>query len=144
MKRIYKVIFVLMFAFLFVSFNQAKADSGVTAIDGASIRVKTETSAQGLRFYAELGESVKGNEHGFYLAYGKATIIDLENAILEAGPGTPKVNGKPIFRVTVPGVNAENRYSVVLTGIPEVGYFDEISVVPFVVQEQMKYLLINQ
>ncbi len=134
MKRIYKVIFVLMFAFLFVGLSQAKADSAVTAIDGASIRVKTETSAQGLRFYAELGESVKGNEHGFYLAYGKATVVDLENALLEAGSGVASVNDKPVFRVTVPGVSAENRFSVVLTGIPEVGYFDEISVIPFVVQ----------
>lgn len=139
MKRIKNIFFVLMFAFLLVGLNQVKADGpAISSIDGASIRVKTETSEQGLRFYAELNESVKNKEHGFYLVYGKATVTDLENALLSAGAGEPEVNNKVVYHVQVPGVNAENKYSVVLTGIPEVGYFDNISVFPYYMDGQVK------
>src|SRR5690554_7376917 len=76
---------------------------------------------------------MKANEHGFYLVYGKATVTELEAAITAADGGTITLNDKTVFKVPVPGVTAENEFSVVLIGIPEAGYFDNDSVIPYVV-----------
>lgn len=103
----------------------------VSMVEGASIRVKTETSKQGLRFTATLSEGVKNNEHGFYLVYGKTTISELSNAVNNQGSNIV-INGKTVYKVTVPGYTETNQFSVVLTGIPVEGYLDSISVIAYV------------
>ncbi len=105
----------------------------VTAIEGASIRVKTENSAQGLRFTGKLSETAKNNAHGFYVVYGKTTIDDLYTAINNKVGNDIIINGKKVYEVSVPGVNSKNEFSVVLTGIPEAGYLDNVSVIAYVV-----------
>jgi uncharacterized repeat protein (TIGR02543 family) len=134
MKRFFRSLLVLVFGVFLISSINVKATSPlVEAIDGASIRTQ---GVQGLRFYATLDESVKANEHGFYLVYGKTTIAELEAAITAADGGTITLNDKTVFKVQVPGVIAGNEFSVVLLGIPEAGYFDNVSVIPYVVVDE--------
>ena len=131
MRKIFRSLLVLVFGVFLISSINVKATSPlVEAIDGASIRTQ---GVQGLRFYARLDESMKVNEHGFYLVYGKTTIAELEAAITAADGGTITLNDKTVFKVPVTGVTAENEFSVVLIGIPEAGYFDNVSVIPYVV-----------
>lgn len=134
-KRILSsVVIGVLSLFLFNSFNVKALSPLVVSIEGASIRTsESEEVKQGLRFYAKLDESVKDNVHGFYIAYGYATVDDLEDALLD---DPVIINGKNVFRQVVNGVNLENEYSIVLTGIPGIGYFDEISVIPFVVYNE--------
>jgi uncharacterized repeat protein (TIGR02543 family) len=134
MRKIFRSLLVLVFGVFLISSINVKATSPlVEAIDGASIRTQ---GVQGLRFYATLDESVKANEHGFYLVYGKTTIAELEAAITAADGGTITLNDKTVFKVQVPGVIAGNEFSVVLLGIPEAGYFDNVSVIPYVVVDE--------
>ena len=133
MKRFFRSVLLIAFAILLVNISRVSAAGEVTVYDGASIRLQTETTGQGLRFYATLDESVKANEHGFYLVYGKTTIAELKAAITAAAGGTITLNDKTVFKVQVPGVTAGNEFSVVLLGIPEAGYFDNVSVIPYVV-----------
>lgn len=130
-KNIKRFLFIVLMV-LFVNVSQVKAAGEVVAVDGASIRFKTDEVGQGLRFYAKLDETYKNNEHGFYLVFGEATVNKLEDAIVEAGSGPITLNGKEVFHVPVLGVNSNNEFSVVLLGIPEVGYFDELSAIPYV------------
>ena len=133
MKRFFRSVLLIAFAILLVNVSRVSAVGEVTAIEGASIRLQSESAGQGLRFYARLDESMKANEHGFYLVYGKATVTELEDAIVEAGSGDIMLNGKKVFKVVVPAVTAENEFSVVLLGIPEEGYFDKLTAIPYVV-----------
>lgn len=130
MKKSLRVLILgllFMLAFVGGSRNIYASDSSVTMIDGASIRVATDESGQGLRFTAKLtGESI---EHGFYLVYGKATLEDLQRVIKDK---TLELNGKQVFKVVVPGVDKDGNFSVVLTGIPEEGYLSLISVFAYV------------
>ncbi len=128
-KGLRLLILGLLFMLAFIGGNKSvyASDSSVTMLDGASIRVKTEDSGQGLRFTAKLtGESI---EHGFYLVYGKATLEDLQRVIKDK---TLLLNEKPVFKVVVPGVDKDGNFSVVLTGIPEEGYLSLISVFAYV------------
>ena len=135
MRKI-KSLLLIAFAVVLLGSAQVKAANEVVAIDGASIRTATEELGQGLRFYAKLDAAVKENEHGFYVAYGIATPAELEAAIALAAGGDVMLNGKIVYHVEVVGVTAENEYSVVLLGIPEVGYFDAITVLPYVVIDE--------
>ncbi len=83
-------------------------------------------------FSAVLDEAVKNNEHGFYLVFGEASISSLITAITEQVNDTISLNDKNVHKVIVPGVKGDNSYSVVLTGIPDIGYFDVITVIPYV------------
>lgn len=131
MKKIFRTLLVLMVGIFLVSSLNVKADTVlVEAQEGASIRTKTEISLQGLRFNATLDVSVKDNEHGFYLVFGETTAGALEAVKNDTNP---VLNGKPVFKVVVPGVTALNGFSVVLTGIPEQGYLDKLSAIPYVV-----------
>lgn len=111
----------------------------VTAVDGASIRVKTENSAQGLRFTAKLETGASGR-HGFYIVYGKTTTAELYSAISSQGNNIV-INGKKVFVVEIPGTNAQGEFHVVLTGIPEAGYLDNISVFGFVEDGGQRHLV---
>jgi hypothetical protein len=84
-KRFFRSVLLIAFAILLVNISRVSAVGEVTVYDGASIRLQTETTGQGLRFYATLDESVKANEHGFYLVYGKTTIAELEATSAQAG-----------------------------------------------------------
>lgn len=43
-------------------------------------------------------------------------------------------NGKAVYKEAVPGVTAAGKFSVVLIGIPVMGYLDDITVIPYVVK----------
>ncbi len=134
-KIIFSVLFVC-FTFLLVGTLNAKADTTtlVSAVDGASIRLAVEGEVdQGLRFYATLDDSVLNADHGFYVIYGNATVTQLEEAINVATDGEVVLNSKKVYKVAVNGADSNKQYSVVLIGIPEVGYADKITVVPYVV-----------
>ncbi len=130
MRKIIRGLLVLITGVFLITTINVKAESLlVESIDGASIRTQ---GVQGLRFYAKLDESVKANVHGFYLVYGKTTVQELETVINDS---LPMLNGKEVFKVVVPGVTDTNEFSVVLTDIPEVGYFDELSSIAYVEDE---------
>lgn len=109
----------------------------VTMRDGASIRLKTEQSGQGLRFVGSLAAGLNASEHGFYLVYGKTNISELVSAINNQN-GDLIINGKKVFHVVIPSVTNANEFSVVLTGIPEAGYLDTLSVISYVVSNGVK------
>ncbi len=131
MKKILFTIFTILCVF---SLTKVSAEEYyIEELDQASIRLKTENSLQGLRFMARLGESVKENDHGFYLVYGKSYLEDFVMAKEFNTDEVFKINDKKVFKVPVLGYSDNNYFSVVLTGIPEVGYFDEITVFSYVV-----------
>jgi len=136
MKRFFKFFIALIVSFtILLGATNTIADqdeTSFTMLEGASIRKKTETSQQGLRFTARLDVDILDNEHGFYVAFGVADVETMNQAILNAAPNV-MVNGKEAHKVVVPGYNSANCYSVVLVGIPEKGYFDNISVFPYVI-----------
>lgn len=105
-----------------------------------SLRTQTRRRPQGLKFNANLDESVKNNEHGFYLIYGPATTKDLKIALNENSEELI-INNKKIFKVTIPGVDKNLDFSVVLTGIPQSGHLDAITVISYVVDNNGKLLL---
>jgi uncharacterized repeat protein (TIGR02543 family) len=102
----------------------------IERIEGAQIRTE---GTQGLRFSAKVNDAASVQEKGFYLLKGVATLLDLEEAIAEADPitGAMSFNGKSVFKVVVSGMTPENEFSVVLTGIPEKGYMDDITVIAY-------------
>lgn len=126
------ILIVIILSLFFTIKVNALSDFYITKNDDVSIRYKTETSKQGLRFTAELSEDVKNNAHGFYIAYGHVSIGDLRTSINEAKGKDFKLNGKKVYKVEVGGVKPDNTYSVVVTGIPEKGYNDKVSVVGYV------------
>ncbi len=95
----------------------------IKLLPGASIRTE---GIQGLRFSAKVNDSTNIQEKGFYLLKGEATIADLMASL-----ATMSYNGKSIFKVVVPGVTVDNEFSVVLIGIPSIGYLDDITVIPY-------------
>ncbi len=105
----------------------------VSMFNEASIRYKTTSSSQGLRFSARLDEDVKYNEHGFYLVYGYVSIEDLKIALTNQNGNKVYINGKEVIKTVVEGIKEENTFSVVVTGVPEVGYADNISAIAYVV-----------
>ena len=139
MRRSIILGITLVFLSLFGGLFNLKAENSsfVQNIEGVSIRKKTENSHQGLRFYGKLDESVKGNAHGFYLVYGKTTLSELTEK-LDSGANPIYINGKEVYHIEIPGSTEENNFSVVLVGIPEDGYFDLISVIPYVVVNGVK------
>lgn len=119
---------LLTFSLMFLS--NLKADTNTVSLNpGASIRTATEKSEQGLRFYANLLDD-DVDEHGFYLIYGKATINDLTSALKNSSDEL-EINGKKVFKVEVEETEDDGSFSVVLTGIPEIGYKDSITAIAY-------------
>ncbi len=135
MKKLLKVIGVLVLTLILilnVTFKVSGSGNLVEVNNKASIRKKTNNQEQGLRFYATLDETVKDQEHGFYVVYGNATLVELNDAISNANNGVSTINDKEVFKVSVSGVNSNNEYSVILIGIPIEGYADRITVFGYV------------
>lgn len=126
MKRKIKLIFLSLLLVFLISTNKTlKAEnSEAQMLVGASIRVFKGELRQGLKFSAKLTGN-KNTAHGFYLVYGKTTEAELLTAL---SSDNPQINDKEVFKVEVSGVNNDHEFSVVLVGIPEAGYLDEISV----------------
>ncbi len=104
MKKLFRGLFAIVLGLFIISSFGVKADGPVLkSIDGASIRTKTEESKQGLRFYAELNDEAL--EHGFYVAFGKASVEELKTALNDE---VPKLNGKVVHKTSVPGINNKN------------------------------------
>lgn len=120
------IVLSLLFLFLVSTSSNLKAVNYKTELlPGASIRVATESTSQGLRFKAKLTGDLDV-EHGFYLVYGRLLLVEeLEDAI---DSGNLEINGKEVFKVEIAGYDTNKEFSVVLVGIPEVGYLDYISV----------------
>lgn len=139
MKFIKKAIFIFILAMVLnVNSNLLAGDDYVEVLEQSSIRLKTEDNEQGLRFYAKLSEKYKNHEHGFYIMYGKATLDDLLNASTNE-EGSLIVNEKIVYHQEIKGHNKDNTFSIVLVGIPEVGYLDFISVVSYVLVNETKH-----
>ncbi len=104
----------------------------IESLEGASIRTE---GVQGLRFEAQVLNVAEISEKGFYLLFGEATVADLELALSNpvGETGKHQHQGKDVIKVEVPGVTADNKFSVVLTGIPERGYLDSLTVIPYAV-----------
>src|SRR5690606_34497638 len=73
-------------------------------------------------------------EKGFYVVYGVASKAQLQAAINNPIGGKTILNGKEVFKASVEGIDEDNRFSVVLTGIPEIGYATKISVFAYYIQ----------
>lgn len=128
MKKTFKYLIIGFLFVLILGVSNLKAQPPKLEMEqGASIRVAKEGIEQGLRFTATLDKSMQDKEHGFYLIYGVATVEDLKTAI----NGDMIINGKVVYEVTIDGVNTNDQFRVVLTGIPEIGYLDNISVVAY-------------
>ena len=115
-------------------------DETIVMLDGASIRIGTEEKQQGLRFYANKPHSTESDQHGFYLVYGKTTKLELLDAIQNPINGKAIINDKEVFKVSVLDVEIDGSYSVVLTGIPEIGYTQSISVFAYYEKDGQTYL----
>ncbi|PII04060.1 glycoside hydrolase family 10 protein [Acholeplasma laidlawii] len=115
----------------------------ISMIEGASIRLATESSGQGLRFYANKPQSVLSDTHGFYIVYGETTRQDLLDAINNPINNEIIVNQKKVFKVEVPDVEVDGTYSVVITGIPSIGYTQKISVYSYYTNNQQTYISSN-
>lgn len=141
-NKIFKLVLVFVVGLFLVTTTIVKADSSglIETIDKASIRVDGE---QGLRFYAKVLDSSNIKEKGFYLVYGTATVSNLENAIINSSGESIILNGKEVYQVIVPGMTIDNEFSVVLTGIPEVGYLDNITVIPYVISKDEAKTFVN-
>lgn len=130
-NKLFKTIILLILAIFISSIFTVKASSEkIKIVNGASIRTKTKTSDQGMRFTAEL-LSPNSEEHGFYLVYGNSSKLELINAI-NSNYNTLTINDKEVFKVVVEGLSTDNKFSVVITGIPEIGYLDSITVIAYV------------
>jgi hypothetical protein len=141
-----RFLFVLLFIFSVVlvgSYAYAQGDSVpedcISLEQGASIRKRTGESEQGLRFRARLHPDYKEHEHGFYLVYGETTVEELKAAIA-AGEEPLMLNGKEVYKVQVTGTNENDEFSIVLTGIPEKGYLEGLTAIPYVVINGVEYL----
>lgn len=139
MRKLNKVFNVLMLAicsFFFVSYVlRADGSSYIETIEGASIRIE---GVQGLRFNAKVLNSDGIKEKGFYLLKGAATVADLEASL-----AAMSFNGKEVFKVVVPGEKADGSFSVVLTGVPSKGYLDDITAIPYVVNNSDVTFYVN-
>ncbi len=122
-KKVFVIMLILMIGIVFKGIKIYADPLPIESLDGASIRTE---GVQGLRFDARVLDSSGIVEKGFYLLKGAATVSDLTAAI-----PTMTYNGKTIFKVPVAGVSASNEFSIVLTGIPEQGYLDKITVIPY-------------
>ena len=114
--------------FTFVGFNMvntyANGDPLISMIDGASIRAQDAPGGQGLKFSATFDESLLGQTRGFFVVYGEATQAQLE-AVLENEP--MELNGKAVYKTENYDITTAT-ISVVLTGIPNGGYGNGVTV----------------
>lgn len=99
----------------------------VSIYSKTEIREANKDVSMGLRYYGIINPDFINNEHGFYLVYGTTTKSTLLNAI----ESEMIINDRVVFKVVIDKVTNEGVYSVVLTGIPEKGYDDVITVVPY-------------
>ncbi|HKM29293.1 MAG TPA: InlB B-repeat-containing protein [Bacilli bacterium] len=128
-------IFAILIAFIsFAGFSVVKGLPGepINMVPGASIRT---AGNQGLKFSATFDNSVltalgPDDDRGFFVMYGEASIGDLQLAAISPSPETYLVNGKTIIRRTEFD-KTSNEISIVLTGIPAVGYNQDITVAAF-------------
>ncbi|WP_143224699.1 InlB B-repeat-containing protein, partial [Acholeplasma laidlawii] len=126
MKKLTIIVTFLVTLLLVTPFVFASSGAP-TMIEGASIRTSGE---QGLRFYANL-ENEAVTSQGFYLVYGETSVVNLQTAISNAVEDNVMLNGKKVFKVEVENREPNGDFSVVLTGIPEVGYLDKITAIAY-------------
>lgn len=134
--KLFTLLFMLM-AFFTLSIGLSANAASVLMDEGASIRTEGN---QGLRYTATLSGNYDNGEHGFYLIYGKASKDDL---IIAKNNDDPLINGKDYKTVYVSGYTINKKFSVVLIGIPEVGYEDDITVLAFIKQNGKEILSEN-
>ncbi|NWH10635.1 InlB B-repeat-containing protein [Acholeplasma laidlawii] len=126
MKKLTIIVTFLVTLLLVTPFVFASSGAP-TMIEGASIRTSGE---QGLRFYANL-ENEAVTSQGFYLVYGETSVVNLQTAISNAVEDNVMLNVKKVFKVEVENREPNGDFSVVLTGIPEVGYLDKITAIAY-------------
>lgn len=126
-----KTLFLIFLFFIALPLNSSvfNAEGGsVTIQDGAAIRIGSETTKQGLRFYANVDTLKTIEERGFYLVYGEATLTQLQSAIEASVEGVITLNDKKVFKEIIADHNPDTgEFSIVLTDIPIEGYKDNIT-----------------
>lgn len=127
-KKNFFTFLLLIFTILTLGICLSANNDSVAMLEGASIRAAGE---QGLRYTAQLSSSYKGSEHGFYIIYGKATVADL---ITAKHNNTNLINDKEYYKKTINSYKKDLTFSVVLIGIPDIGYDDNITVLAFINQ----------
>lgn len=136
-KKVLKTFFLLI-ASLFILTSvklQANNISPVIIEEASIVRMKTIKTSHGLRFFSTLDQKRANSNHGFYLIYGKTTIAELEEALLNDN----LINDKKVIKVPVNGVDEENMFSVTLTDIPKSGFLDLITVISYVIDNNKTY-----
>jgi uncharacterized repeat protein (TIGR02543 family) len=132
LKKIFGLLLLLTVGFFLTESKTFAAPDLIESLEGAAIRTE---GVQGLRFSARVLNAEQISEKGFYILYGQATVIDLQAALDNAVGDTILHKGKEVYKVPVPGITTENKFSIVLTGIPVKGYLDDVTVIPYVVRE---------
>lgn len=130
-KKIIAILVVLILSLTTFKIKASTTDFTVEIITKTSIRIKEENTASGLRFYARLNQTNNISENGFYLIYGKADIDTLKNTLETASESDIIINDKPVYKASVNGFTSNGEFSVVLIGIPEQGYLDNITVIAY-------------
>lgn len=127
-KRLIISLFVFVaFLFAFSGFN-AKADPIVTNseihVTGASVRT---TGNAGIRFVGSVGSYDTANvkAYGIAIAYGEANAEDI---VLGA-----TVGGKSILTATANELDGEGYFYIVLYGVPEASYAQDVTARAYVV-----------
>lgn len=133
MKKLYSVFVGCVVVLMCLSFLNISAQSEkfIDVQDKATIRYKTETVKEGLKFTANVNKSATGGVYGMYLVYGKTTKEELLLKINEAQGGTFYINEKEVIHVKTSTLSNENTFSVIITGIPDTNYVDEITVLGY-------------
>ncbi len=120
---------------LLAKYEEIHLEDIIVMQEGASIRLSTTETKQGLRFYAQVCNCFTNNIKGFYVIYGQTTKEELQTKINNSNGNDFYINGKKVHKKNIPGQNDDNEFSIVLTGIPSLGYLDKITVIPYVVIE---------
>lgn len=135
MKKILTFIFTILSAFvvfaLTLSFKASASESGITMMNGAQVRTAEDTDAkQGIKFTAEVTALPEGSTHGFYVAKGDFTAAELLAKLAEFGAKSEENQEGVVSDFAVTGTNTT--FSVVLYGVPESDYLQDITVLAYV------------
>ena len=127
-KRIIIGLFIFVaFLFVFSGFN-AKADPVATSseiqVTGASVRTSGNA---GIRFVGTVGsyDTTNVKAYGIAIAYGEQNVEDI---ILGA-----TVGGKSILTATVNELDGEGKFYIVLYGVPEASYAQDVTARAYVI-----------
>lgn len=134
------LIGVIILMSLFTINIHAESEKFIDMQDKASIRYKTNETKQGLKFTANVHKEAVEDVYGMYLVYGATTKEELIAKINNAQGESFNINNKKVIHVKFSNLSEENTFSVIITGIPESSYIDQVSVLAYVkVRDIIRY-----